>query len=74
MIEEQTAASVMVFGGDRRRRGRPRVTPGDSSIISVRIWADHHDALIRKAQEQRVPLADYVRSVLADAAEFRTQK
>lgn len=51
------------------RRGRPRVTRGDSSIVSVRIWAGHHDALIRKATEKRVELATYVRSILSREAE-----
>lgn len=68
----EEGVSVMVCGG--RRRGRPRVTQGESSIISIRVWSGHHDALIAKAQERRIPLSDYVRSILADAAEFRTQK
>ena len=56
---------VMVFGG--RRRGRPRVTPGESSRISVKIWAEHHDALIRQAKENRMEFPEYVRTILARA-------
>lgn len=63
-------ASMMVVG-ERRRRGRPRVTPGDSSRVSVRIWSEHHDALIRKANEHRMSFPDYVRKVLAEAAARR---
>ena len=72
-MSEVTSESVLICGGPRRR-GRPRVIAGESSVISVRVWSEHHDALLQKAQAQRMPLSDYVRSVLAAAAEFRTQK
>lgn len=62
---------VLSFGGRGRQRGRPRVTPGDSSRVSVRIWSEHHDALIRKANEKRIPFPEYVRAILADAAKRR---
>ena len=64
-----------VFVVGARRRGRPRVTAGASSIVSVRLWSEHHDALVKQASERRVPVADHIRSILATAAtEFRTQK
>lgn len=56
---------VMVFG---RRRGRPRVTSGETSILAVRIWSDDHDALIRKAKAERKELSEYIRGILCHAA------
>jgi ABC-type molybdate transport system substrate-binding protein len=58
--------AVMVFGGSRR--GRRRVTPGESVRLSVRIWSEHFDALQKDASRERVDFADYVRGILAAAA------
>ena len=65
----EEGVSVMICGG--RRRGRPRVTPGDSLRLSVRIWSEHYDALYKNASAKRMELADYLRAVLEDAAERR---
>ena len=45
-----------------RRRGRPRLDPSDSSMsVHVRLPTKQYDAAVKRASDERLSLADYIR-------------
>lgn len=71
MADETSETPAVIALGGGRRRGRPRVTPGESVRLTVRVWSEHFDALQRDASSKRVEFADYVRTILTEAASRR---
>lgn len=61
--ESDPQPTVLIAGG--RSRGRPRVAE-PRSVLSVWVWAKHHDQLIKIAKQQD-------RSVSSVAGEIITQ-
>ena len=57
---------IMVFGGDRRRRGRPRVEE-PRSTLSTWVWAKHHDKLVQIAARKEMSVSALVREILSKA-------
>ena len=50
---------------EKRPPGRPPLDRTDASTrVSVRLTGKHYDDLYRRAQDARVPLADYIRTQL----------
>lgn len=56
--------SILIIGPEPRKRGRPR-SDREMSSVSAWIWSQHHDALIRAADQKGVSLSAHVREVLA---------
>lgn len=66
-MSDVTEDSIFFVGGDsQRRRGRPRVEEPRSSV-STWVWARHHDALIKMAQQREISVSALVREILGKA-------
>jgi hypothetical protein len=50
---------------ERRRPGRPRLDPEDPSVnVHFRLPTKQYDAAVKRAQDERLSLADYIRRQL----------
>lgn len=59
--------SILIVGGsETRRRGRPR-SDREMSSVSTWIWAQHHDALVKMANQREVSVSALVRDILSKA-------
>ena len=50
----------------RGRRGRPRLGKGRSTVESVRLDPDLKERLVRRAEEEGVPVSEVIRKALRD--------